>query len=195
MTIVTVLCLRLASKLSRKSQRTFSRKWTNVDFPSLVYKKGKTCHQNVKQRDNFCENIMITWECDRFLRKFSRKWWTAFSFQQYNTYQQTRTAAGDQVYIHWKVDRLKLEACEAVSEYSEAATQEEREREAAQPEAAQLAEVGGRQVGGECVQCAPQGQGLQAGKSLWIENQDLVNNHWGILSRKNGRKVSNGHHW
>ncbi len=66
--------------------------------------------------------------------------------------------------------RLKLEAGEAVSEGGEAAAQEEGEREAAQPEAGQLAEVGGRQVGGECVQCAPQGQGFQAGKSLRIKN-------------------------
>ncbi len=73
------------------------------------------------------------------------------------------------------MDRLKLEAGKAVSEDVEAAPQEEGEREAAQPEAVQLAEVGGRQVGGECVEGAPQGQGLQAGESLWIKNQDLVN--------------------
>ena len=68
------------------------------------------------------------------------------------------------------MDRLKLEAGEALPEDFEAAAQEEGEREAAQPEAAQRAEVGGRQVGGECVQCAPQGQGLQAGKSLAVLN-------------------------
>ncbi len=68
------------------------------------------------------------------------------------------------------MDRLELEAGKALSEHSEAAAQEEGEREAAQPEAGQLAEVGGRQLGGECVQCAPQGQGLQAGKSLQIKN-------------------------
>ncbi len=64
------------------------------------------------------------------------------------------------------MDRLKLEAGEGLPEDGEAAAQEEGEREAAQPEAGQLAEVGGCQVGGECVECTPQGQGFQAGKSL-----------------------------
>jgi hypothetical protein len=98
-----------------------------------------------------------------------RKLLKAFLFQPCNTYQKTRTAAGNQVYIHREVDRLQLKAGKALSEDFEAAAQEEGEREAAQSEAGQLAEVGGRQVGGECVQCAPQGQGFQAGKSLWIK--------------------------
>jgi len=56
------------------------------------------------------------------------------------------------------VNRLQLEAGEARTQSSEAAAQEEGEREAAQPEAGQLTEVGGCEVGREGVQGAPHGE-------------------------------------
>jgi hypothetical protein len=40
-----------------------------LTFPEFYYKKGKTCQKNVKQRDYFCENILMTLEFGRFLRK------------------------------------------------------------------------------------------------------------------------------
>jgi hypothetical protein len=36
-----------------------------LTFPSVHYKKDKTCQQHMKQRDNFCEHFLMTWDFSR----------------------------------------------------------------------------------------------------------------------------------